>query len=108
MTTTRSGLSVMLVPAMRTAAGCSGLRHNLFGGADPPRVGEIEHDAERIAIFRLIVGVWRVRPARQIGTAGIEHFLLRRIEIVDPCAEVVEPDLLVTLLLQERQVDDAV
>src|SRR5262245_38924495 len=81
---------------------------HVLGGADPALVGEVEHDPQRIAIFRLVVGVRRRGLAFEVGAAGVEHLFLRGVEVVDPHAEVVEADLLVRLLLEKRDIDRAV
>src|SRR5262245_38497626 len=107
MTTTRSDLLIAAVLPL-SCWRRSRLRHDVLGGADPAIVRQVEDDAERIAILRLIIGVRRARPAFKIGPARVDHLLLRRIEIVDPHPEVIEPDLLVPLLLEEGDVDGPV
>src|SRR5581483_11155177 len=44
----------------------------------------------------------------EIGPARVHNLLFRVIEVVNPHAEMIEADLLVALLLQERDVDDTV
>src|SRR5689334_878069 len=101
MTTTR----LLLAPAIAALR----LRHHVLDGAGPARVGEVEHDAERVLVLRLVERVGRGRPARQIGAASVDHLLLGRVEVVDPHAEMVDTDLLLLgLLLEQRHVDGAV
>src|SRR5216684_1615038 len=87
----------------------SGLRHHVLDGAGPAGVGQVEHDAERILVLRLVERVRRGRPARQIGAARVDHFLLGGVEVVHPHAIVIDADLLLlALLLEERDVHHAV
>src|SRR5262245_2761005 len=88
--------------------------HHVLHGADPAGVGEVEHDAERILVLGLVVGVRagarsrRLRPAGQILAARAHDLLLRFVEIIHPHSEVVDADLLVPFLLEQRDVDGAV
>src|SRR6266511_874792 len=88
--------------------------HHVLHGADPAGMGEVEHDAERIPVFGLVVGVRagarsrRLRPAGKILAARAHDLLLRFVEIVHPHPEVVDADLLVPFLLEQRDVDGAV
>src|SRR6478672_13634338 len=81
------------------AMGGSGFRHDILGGADPALVGEIEDDAGRVLVLRLVVGVLGRRAAFEIFAAGIEHLLLRRVEVIDPHSKMVESGLFMRLLL---------
>src|SRR4051812_42854127 len=110
MTITRSDALSMRQARLQIeiGKGGSGFRHDILGGADPALVGEIEDDAGRILVFRLVVGVLGGRPAFQIFAAGIEHLLLRRVEVINPHAKMVESGLLVRLLLEQGDVDHAV
>src|SRR5262245_48696065 len=84
--------------------------------ADPAGVGEVEHDAERILVLGFVIGVrvgggawgFGLRPAGEILAAGIDHLLLGLVEIIHPHAEVIDADLLVPFLLEQRDVDGAV
>src|SRR5262249_6283765 len=88
--------------------------HHVLHGADPAGVGEVEHDTERILVLGLGVGVRggarsrRLRPAGKILAARAHDLLLRFVEIVHPHPEVVDADLLVPFLLEQRDVDGAV
>src|ERR1700730_161313 len=122
MTITRFGASMLArwvcrEPASRMCASraTSILRgHHVLHGADPAGVGEVEHDAERILVLGLVVGVrggarsCRLRPASKILSARTHDLLLRLVEIVHPHPEVINADLLVPFLLEQRDVDGAV
>src|SRR6516164_6088754 len=88
--------------------------HHVLHGADPAGVGEVEHDAERIPVLGLVVGVRggarsrRLRPAGKILATRAHDLLLRFVEVVHPHPEVVDADLLVPFLLEQRDVDGAV
>src|SRR5215475_7575017 len=88
--------------------------HDVLHGADPASVGEVEHDAERILVLGLVVGVRggarsrRLWPAGEILAARAHDLLLRFVEIVHPHTEVVDADLLVAFLLEQRDVDGTV
>src|SRR5262245_46542641 len=88
--------------------------HDVLHGADPAGVGEVEHDAERILVLGLIVGVRggarsrRLRPAGEILAARAHDLLLRFVEIVHPHPEVVDAALLVAFRLEQRTVAGAV
>src|SRR5581483_672912 len=69
-------------------------RHHVLHSASPAGVGEIEYEAGWRLVLRLIVGLWRSRASGEIFAAGVHHFFLSLIEIVDPHAEVVEAELL--------------
>src|SRR5262245_29334920 len=86
----------------------SRLRHDVLGGADPAIVRQVEYATKRIAILGLIVGLRRGRPAFKISPARIDDLLFRCIEIVNPHPEMIEPDLLIPLLLEEGDVDGPV
>src|SRR5262249_7136751 len=67
-------------------------RHDFLHGADPARVGEIEHDAVGVLIFDLVIGVRIVVDAAHVmGAAGGHHFLGRFVKIVHPHAEMNVP-----------------
>src|SRR5918993_1682445 len=92
MTTTRSESGFM--PAWRPMdrkreAARSALRNDVLHGAGPTLVGEVEHDAGRILVFRLVERIGRGRPAGEIGSAGVDHLFLRFIQVVHPHAEVI-------------------
>src|SRR6516165_3020155 len=80
--------------------------HHVLHGADPAGVGEVEHDAERILVLGLVVGVRggtrsrRLRPAGKILAARAHDLLFRLVEIIHPHPEVVDADLLVAFLLE--------
>src|SRR5262249_42230694 len=57
---------------------------------------------------RGVTGGRRLRAAGEILAAGVDHLLLGLVEIVHPHAEMVDADLLVALLLEQRDVDGAV
>src|SRR5215216_6911496 len=87
----------------------SAFRHHVLDGSRPALVGQIEHDADRVLVLCLVVGVRRCRSAFQIGAAGVDYLLLGLVEIVDPHAEVIEAELLVVALpLEQRHVDGAI
>src|SRR5947209_9846283 len=121
-TITRFGASMLArrmcrEPASRMCASraTSILRgYHVLHGADPAGVGEVEYDAERILVLGLVVGVRggarsrRLRPAGKILSARTHDLLLRLVEIVHPHPEVIDADLLVAFLLEQRDVDGAV
>src|SRR6516164_5083208 len=79
---------------LRASRAISILRgHDVLHGADPASVGEVEHDAERILVLGLVVGVRggarsrRLRPAGEILAARAHDLLLRFVEIVYPHPE---------------------
>src|SRR6266849_1935663 len=85
------------------------LRHHILGRARPAGVGEIEHDAVGILVFRFIKRIWRGRSPCEVGAARIDDLLFGGIEVIDPHAEMVKTKLLVlVLLLEQRDIDDAV
>src|SRR5262245_28217176 len=89
-------------------------RRHVLHGTDPPGVGEVEHDAERILVLGLVIGMrglpglGGLGPAGQILATGADDLLLGLVEIVHPHAEMIDADLLVALLLEQRDVDGAV
>src|SRR6516162_1337588 len=108
-------LDVLLNPVAGRERDRSILRgHHVLHGADPAGVGEVEHDAERILVLGLVVGVRsgarsrRLRPAGKILATRAHDLLLRFVEVVHPHPEVVDADLLVPFLLEQRDVDGAV
>src|SRR5919197_1590736 len=81
---------------------------------DPAGVGEIEHDAERILVFGLVIRVRRVarlsrlRSAGEILSAGAHELLLGFVEIIHPHAEMIDSDRLVAFLSEQRGIDGPV
>src|ERR1700730_9809591 len=71
-------------------------------------MGEVEHDAERVLVFGLVIRLRAGRPAGEIGSAGVDYLLLRRVEVVHPHAEMIDADLLVAFLLEQRDVHDPI
>src|SRR5690242_301584 len=84
------------------------LRDDVLHRTGPALVGQVEHEAGRRLVLRLVEGVRRGRAAGKIFAAGVDHLLFGFIEIVDPHAEVIEAELLVAFFLQQRDVEDAV
>src|SRR5260370_7700044 len=71
-------------------------------------MGEVEQSAERVLAFGLVIRLRRGRSAGEIGSAGVDYLLLRRVEVVHPHAEMIDADLLVAFLLEQRDVHDPV
>src|SRR6202034_2682723 len=84
--------------------------------AIPAVVRQVENDAIGILVFDLVESVRIVlRRAAEISGAGIDDFLGRFIEVVDPHAEMHEAEIIVResgnltgLVFQQRDIDRAV
>src|SRR5262245_55748620 len=75
--------------SLRSPGTRSALRHHVLYRADPAGMGEVEHNAERVLVLGLIIGLRRGRTAGEIAAARIDHLLLGFIEIIDPHAEMI-------------------
>src|SRR5207253_2648626 len=62
--------------------------HHVLHGADPAGMSEVEHDAERILVLGLVIGLRGGRTAIEVGAAGLHHLLLGFVEIVHPHPEM--------------------
>src|SRR6267378_2059899 len=90
----------------------------LLGSPDPALLGDVEDDAVGVLVLDLEVRVFLVLAEREEElAAGRLDALLRRLEVIDLEAEVVRADEIggvleararLALVLEEREVDDAV
>src|SRR5580700_5817687 len=90
-------------------------RDDFLHRAAPAVVRQVEDDAVRVLVFDLVEGMRIVvRPAAEIGGAGVGRLLRSFLEIVDPHAEMHEAVIAlvkarhVALVFQKRHVDGAV